>query len=391
MVLGAGIYQVPLIKKAKEMGLEVVVVSLNGDYPGIDEGDIYLEIDTTNIKQIVRAAREYSILGIATTGTDVSIPAIGAVNDLLGLIGPNREIANTVSSKIAFRSFQRKHDLNCPVFKGCTSAQEAWDFYKRLNDKVVFKPDDSSGSRGVTILDSGLSEENVKEAYDNALKYSRNGLVCSEEFIDGLEVGGDGFFLYGYPQAFIITCKHMDDLIVQGHSLPSKLSEEVRLVVMKEIYDIVSKLGYDAGPVNFDVIINDKGPKVLELGIRNGGNGIVDLIYHTEGIDLMEWLLTYILEKEYPKNRQTEGLAYSSYVFGSPNAGRLDSVTSFEELKTAVPDVYKLILAKKRGSHIEPFINNSNLVGYLLLQCDATAYNKVVAQVQEKLQVRVSK
>ena len=35
MILGAGIYQVPLIKKAKEMGLETLVVSIKGNYPGI--------------------------------------------------------------------------------------------------------------------------------------------------------------------------------------------------------------------------------------------------------------------------------------------------------------------------------------------------------------------
>ena len=31
MILGAGIYQVPLIRKAKEMGLETLVVSIPGD------------------------------------------------------------------------------------------------------------------------------------------------------------------------------------------------------------------------------------------------------------------------------------------------------------------------------------------------------------------------
>ena len=36
MILGAGIYQVPLIKKAKEMGLHTIVVSIPGNYPGFE-------------------------------------------------------------------------------------------------------------------------------------------------------------------------------------------------------------------------------------------------------------------------------------------------------------------------------------------------------------------
>ena len=35
MILGAGIYQVPLILKAKEMGLYTLVVSYPGPYPAL--------------------------------------------------------------------------------------------------------------------------------------------------------------------------------------------------------------------------------------------------------------------------------------------------------------------------------------------------------------------
>ena len=39
MILGAGTYQVPLIKKAKEMGLYTIVVSIKGNYPGFSIAD----------------------------------------------------------------------------------------------------------------------------------------------------------------------------------------------------------------------------------------------------------------------------------------------------------------------------------------------------------------
>ena len=52
MILGAGIYQVPLIKKAKEMGLETLVVSIKGNYPGIALADSFYEIDTRDYDYI---------------------------------------------------------------------------------------------------------------------------------------------------------------------------------------------------------------------------------------------------------------------------------------------------------------------------------------------------
>ena len=39
IILGAGIYQAPLIRQAKELGLFVIVVSSPGDYPGFALAD----------------------------------------------------------------------------------------------------------------------------------------------------------------------------------------------------------------------------------------------------------------------------------------------------------------------------------------------------------------
>ena len=39
LILGAGIYQVPLIKTAKRMGLYTIVASIPGNYPGFELAD----------------------------------------------------------------------------------------------------------------------------------------------------------------------------------------------------------------------------------------------------------------------------------------------------------------------------------------------------------------
>ena len=48
MILGAGIYQVPLIKTAKKLGLYTIVVSIPGNYPGFE---------LVHIKRIFRSFR----------------------------------------------------------------------------------------------------------------------------------------------------------------------------------------------------------------------------------------------------------------------------------------------------------------------------------------------
>lgn len=39
LILGAGIYQVPLIKAAKRLGIYSIVVSIPGNYPGFALAD----------------------------------------------------------------------------------------------------------------------------------------------------------------------------------------------------------------------------------------------------------------------------------------------------------------------------------------------------------------
>ena len=63
LILGAGIYQVPLIKTAKRMGLYTIVASIPGNYPGFELADkVYYE-NTTDYKRILSIARKEKIDG----------------------------------------------------------------------------------------------------------------------------------------------------------------------------------------------------------------------------------------------------------------------------------------------------------------------------------------
>ncbi|MCD8329224.1 MAG: carboxylate--amine ligase, partial [Lachnospiraceae bacterium] len=85
MILGAGIYQLPLIETARQMGLYTIVVSIPGNYPGFAAADkVYYE-NTVDSEKILEIARAEQIDGILTAGTDVAVVTIGKVCDELGL------------------------------------------------------------------------------------------------------------------------------------------------------------------------------------------------------------------------------------------------------------------------------------------------------------------
>ena len=65
MILGAGIYQVPLIETAKKMGLYTIVVSIPGNYPGFALADkVYYE-NTVDEDKILEIAKKERIKGLS--------------------------------------------------------------------------------------------------------------------------------------------------------------------------------------------------------------------------------------------------------------------------------------------------------------------------------------
>ena len=58
MILGTGIYQVPLIRTARRMGLYTIVVSIPGDYPGFALADKIYELNTRDKEAILAAAEK---------------------------------------------------------------------------------------------------------------------------------------------------------------------------------------------------------------------------------------------------------------------------------------------------------------------------------------------
>ena len=104
MILGAGIYQVPLIETAKKMGLYTIVVSIPGNYPGFEIADqVYYE-NTVDEEKILEIAKKERIKGIVTTGTDVCVKTIGRVCDAMGLNGLSYEASKVAVDKMLMKS-----------------------------------------------------------------------------------------------------------------------------------------------------------------------------------------------------------------------------------------------------------------------------------------------
>lgn len=279
MILGAGTYQVPLIKQAKKMGHEVILISVQGNYPGFEYADkIYYE-DTTNSEKVLEIAMAEEIDGICTTGTDVALPSIGKVVDRLGLCGASFDSALAASNKRIMKEKFISHNVRTAKFCQVTNLDETIQAFEDLEKPVIFKAVDSSGSRGIIKVEI---ENEIAEAFQNVMSVTKLDYFLVEEFIEGNEFGAQAF-VYNGIIGFVMP--HGDTLhtsqgisVPTGHFVPFELPEKVLKDIQIQLERCIKALELNNCAINADFILKDDKVYVLEIGARAGATCLPELV-----------------------------------------------------------------------------------------------------------------
>ena len=299
MILGAGIYQVPLIKTAKRLGIYTIVISIPGNYPGFALADkIYYE-NTTDYEKILEIAKEEKIDGIVTAGTDVAVITIGKVCDELNLSGLSFEAAKIAANKLLMKTKYEEYGVRTAKFREIPFADP--DLVNRtsaLSFPLIFKSVDSSGSRGIMRVDS---VEEFAAAFENVKANTRSDYFIVEEFIEGEEFGAQAF-VYNGEVVFILPhgdyVFHGDTGVPIGHFAPYDLDEAVVEDTKKQLTAAIQAMGLNNCASNADFIMKDNQTYVLEIGGRSGATCLAELTSIYYGFDYYEKIILTALGED---------------------------------------------------------------------------------------------
>lgn len=279
MILGAGIYQMPLIKRAKNMGLETIVLSIPGDYPGISFADKFYPVDTRDSESVLRLAQQEEIDGICTSGTDIAVRSIGYVNSRMNFSGISKEAAWKATDKVLMKEAFRQGNVSTAAFEKVNSAREAIQAGERIGYPVIVKAVDSSGSRGIRRAEDSTE---LIQAYQEATSVCKKDYVLVEEYIDAAEIGVDAFMGNGKLEAFYPHVKFNYEIegrtIPVGHKFPYNASENLMRELEQQITRSANALGMKNCPINADVFVKGEKVWVIEIGGRTGATCIPELI-----------------------------------------------------------------------------------------------------------------
>lgn len=372
MILGASILQLPAIKKAKEMGLDVIAVDMNPDAIGFkEEGVTKVLISTIDTPRIVEAARHYKIDGIMTLCTDMPMQAVAAVCEDLGLVGVSRQTALNATNKAEMRQCFKAHGVPIPDFYIVRERNEFMEAAKNFTSKFIVKPADNSGNRGVELITDISNMEVLNQAFDYSKQYSRDGRVLLEEYMEGDEFSVETMSIDGECHVIQITDKLTSGapyFVEMGHTQPTKYNEEIRNKISKVTKAGVKALGIAYGPSHTEIKLTSTGPKIVEIGARLGGDCITThLVPLSTGVNIVEANIRIALgEKPDLKVKLDKGAAIR---FLHSPSGILKSIKGVE-LAEHISGIIKVGFFKKIGDKVPELHNSLDRVGYVIAQCD---------------------
>ena len=122
--------------------------------------------------------------------------------------------------------------------------------------------------------------------------------------------------------------------------------------------------------MNIEVIIGrDGNVYFIEMGPRNGGNLIPDLLRTITGIDLIKATVEFSLgnqEMNFKFNPKEE--FYSMYTIHSLEQGKLMDILYKKEIKENI--IFKVIY-KEKGDEIDVFNSGNKAIGFVFLKFDS--------------------
>lgn len=366
MIMGAGIYQVPLIRKAKEMGLWTIVVSIPGHYPGFALADEILYLDTRDKEGILAAARERKINGICTAGTDVAVKTIGYVAETLGLSGISQTAADIVTDKWKMKEAFAKGGVRTARFVQVSSLEEAATAAAEIGYPICLKAVDKSGSRGIRRVDRA---EDLAESWKLCKAATDLSYLLVEEYIIADEIGVDGFIRDGKP----VLCLPHDKFVYHagnvcipgGHKFPLDCSEALLRDIEKQLALAVSACGMNNCAFNSDVFVKDDKAWLIEIGGRSGATCIPELVSIYCGYDYYEKMILSALGEKADFTYENPTPAMAKLLF-STRQGVLEAIDP-EPLAKLDAEGLSWHLDYGPGEIIPAVVNGTDRIGHLYM------------------------
>ena len=370
LVLAAGLLQIPVIKKAKKMGIYVIAVDDDPNALGMALADkAIVPGGLMNEEKMLAIAKNEQVDGVIHPCSEVAMNVMGRINDELHLSGISKEMAIRATNKHLMREAFEKYGAPSPMSFLTKDEDDAWQiFYEQFHINAILKPSRNSGSRGIAKVEKGISKEAFVEYYRRALNESRDHSVLIEQFIEGPEFSVEAIVWQGEPYVLAITDKKTTEspyFVELGHNQPSVYPEHIQQKLKDGAIAGIKALGLNNCAAHCELKVQDGEAYLMEIGARMGGDFIsTELTHLSTGVDMVAATINVVLgiEPDLQPKEKKHGVCIRYF---TPKPGKLVAIEGGEFLKD--PNVYDAEIYPQIGDVIPEVKSSLDRSGHVIV------------------------
>lgn len=330
LILGAGLWQIPYLQKAKEMGLYVIATDWSDEAAGKGYADLFQPISVRDKDESLCFAIENHVDAVFTS-TDVGVPTAAFIAEKMHLPGITQAQAELATNKYVMRNKLKEIGLKTPLFRMCRTQEELFEAYKSFPKQAIIKPTDNCGSRGVFIINS---EDDLMVVAKETFESSFSGTVLIEELMTGRESSVEVLVDNGFP-IILGWCKKIKSpfpyrVDMQLDYFPDRTEEE-NWEVSEMVQQLVRGIELKNGIMHIEFIWTQDGVKIIEFALRGcGGNVITRLMPVLREYDIKRFLIAKALGEDVPVELKPSRFGTLKFII--PQEGKVKRIYGVEEI-----------------------------------------------------------
>lgn len=390
LILGGGATSIDIVEAARAMGVYTIVTDWYDTKrsPAKLVADEYWNEEIFKPERIAQLIKEHHVDGVITGFTDSYLLQYQRICELSGLpCYATKEVFELTMDKAKFKQLCRDNDI--PVIP--EYSLESFDpITINDNNKVIIKPVDNSGSRGVVLC---TKPDDFQHCLDYALSFSEKKQVVIEKYMEM-----DSISLSYTIQDGVVSLSTTDDRYIHksesGSSVtqcgiyPSKYTEAYIEKIDPKMKKMYERAGLRNGVLSVQFFTNGSDFYVMEMGHRLTGGQHYTYTMAENGISSLDQLIHFsitgkmadfsIVEKD---NARFKHVYCHLFILGKEAV-----IARFEGLEylERMPEVMHLTRMKKVGDKVGTDGTSAQKVVGLHLKVDSISHlKKVLDEVKQ--------
>lgn len=393
MVIAGSKWQIPITKRISEEGHLPYVVNLYEDSPAFSYAYKSGVMDILDKEACLKFAKENEIDAVLSEECDIAMPIVAYIAEELGTASQGSDKIPYFTNKFKMREFCKEHGLKYPEYRKCSTLEEAQEFFKQINSKMIIKPLDSNSSRGVYTVES---LEELNELFNKSISFSKvEKCVIAERYIEGTEFTIDGIKTPERHYTMAISEKkhypHNKNIAYELYF--SHENTEFDYEKLRKVNDeYVNLTGLPYGLTHAEYKYENGEFYLIEIAARGGGNLIsAEIVPIMSGIDNYKYLIDCTLgnvhnEEFIIDSKMKDRCAVLHFFDVEGKGGKVKDVKlpiSFNDEK-----VIKWELNFSIGDTIEKAEDDSKRIGYYIAYAEnRQSLDELITEIDKEFEI----